>query len=121
MGFLIDSNVFIAAARGRFSLPMLTADFGNAPMALSAITASELLHGIHRAIDPKIAQKRQAFVELILNLFPIIPFDLEIARAHAQLWAMLEMQGQIIGPHDLLIAATAHTLSYGVITMNERE
>src|SRR3569832_1833843 len=98
MGFLIDSNVFIAAARGRFSLPMLTAEFGNAPMALSAITASELLHGIHRAIDPKIAQKRQDLVEQILNHFTIIPFDLEFARSHAQLFAMLVLQLQIIGP-----------------------
>jgi len=85
------------------------------------ITASELLHGVYRAKEPSISQKRLRFVEYILDLFPVIPFDLEIARVHAQLWADLQTNGQSIGAHDLLIAATARTLDYGVVTGNERE
>ena len=76
MGFLIDSNILIAAERGLFSLPNWAATLADTPLALSAITASELLHGIHRAKEPSIAQKRLRFVEYILDLFPIIPFDL---------------------------------------------
>lgn len=72
------------------------------------ITASELLHDVHRAKEPSISQKRLRFVEYILDLFPVIPFDLEIARVHAQLWADLQTNGQSIGAHDLIIAATAY-------------
>jgi tRNA(fMet)-specific endonuclease VapC len=67
------------------------------------------------------AERRLAFVDYVLDLFPVIDFDLTIARQHAAIWATLEMQGQLIGAHDLLIAATARTLTYGVITTNERE
>ncbi len=121
MGFLIDTSVLIAAERGRFSLADLAAALGEEPQALAAITASELLHGVHRAKDPAIRERRLRFVEFIHALFPIVPFDLDAARVHAALWARLEEQGQVIGAHDLLIAATARMLDYGVITLNQDE
>jgi len=33
----------------------------------------------------------------------------------------LQEQGQVIGAHDLLVAATARMLDYGVITLNQDE
>jgi tRNA(fMet)-specific endonuclease VapC len=121
VGFLIDTSVLIAAERERFSLADLMASLGEEPQALAAITASELLHGVHRAKDPAARERRLRFVEFMLDLFPIIPFDLDAARVHAALWARLQEQGQIIGAHDLLIAATAQMLDYGVITLNQNE
>ena len=107
MGFLIDTSVLIAAERGRCSLADLVCDLAGESLALAAITASELLHGVHRAIDPNVAEKRSRFVEYILDLFPVLPFDLETARVHAELWVALQRGGQVIGAHDLIIAATA--------------
>ena len=121
MGFLIDSNILIAAERGQFSLADLARDVAGESLALSAITASELLHGVHRATDPGIREKRARFVEYVLGLFPILPFDLEIAGVHAELWAAMQQAGQTIGAHDLIIAATARAASYGVITANSAE
>ena len=60
-------------------------------------------------------------MEGILENFPVFPFDLPVARVHAQLWADLTKRGMMIGAHDLLIAATASTLGYGVVTANVRE
>ncbi len=121
MGFLIDTSVLIAAERGRFSLADLARDLAGEPLALAAITASELLHGVHRATDMGLAEKRSRFVEYVLDLFPILPFDLETARVHAELWAVLQRSGQAIGAHDLIIAATARAAGYGVITANSAE
>lgn len=121
MGFLIDSAVLIAAERERISLDKLTADLADHPLAISAITASELLHGVHRAKEVSTRHKRAAFVDYLLNLFPVIPVDLEVARIHAVLWAGLAERGEQIGAHDLLIAATARSLDYGVVTFNVRE
>ena len=121
MGFLIDTSVLIAAERGRFSLADLVRDLAGEPLALAAITASELLHGVHRAIDPNVAEKRSRFVEYILDLFPVLPFDLETARVHAELWVALQRGGQVIGAHDLIIAATARAADYGLITANNAE
>jgi tRNA(fMet)-specific endonuclease VapC len=121
MGFLIDTSVLLAAERGRFSLTDLARSLVGEPMALAAITASELLHGVHRAIDPAIAEKRSRFVEYMLGIFPVLPFDLETARVHAGLWAALQRGGQTIGAHDLIIAATARAAGYGVITTNSTD
>ena len=121
MGFLIDSSVIIALERGRLAMESLNTRAAQDPLAISAITASELLHGVHRAGDPDIRRKRAAFVDYVFDLLPIVPFDLDVARVHARLWAELAAQGAIIGAHDLLIAATAVALDYGVITLNERE
>lgn len=104
MGLLIDTGVLIAAERGRFSLADVVAALGEEPEALAAITASELLHDVHRAKDPAIRERRLRFVEFILALFPIVRFDLGAARIHAELRARLQERGQVIGAHDLLIA-----------------
>ena len=49
MAALIDSSVFIAGERARIDLADLLASLGGEPVALSAVTASELLYGVHRA------------------------------------------------------------------------
>ncbi len=121
MGFLIDSSVLIEAERGRFSLADLARQYSDEPFALAAITASELLHGVHRAKDAGQREKRARFVEYILDIFPILAFDLEIARVHAELWASMQSNGQVIGAHDLMIAATARAVGYGVVTINSTE
>jgi predicted nucleic acid-binding protein len=121
MGFLIDSAVLIAMERERLTLDKFAADLSDHLLAISAITASELLHGVHRARDAQIRQKRSKFVEHLLNLFPVIAVDLEVARVHAELWAALQSRGEMIGAHDLLIAATARSLDYGVVTLNAAE
>lgn len=121
MGYLIDSAVLIALEREKLSLDKISADLAEHSLAISAITASELLHGVHRAQDPLLRQKRSAFVEYLLDLFPLIPVDLSVARIHAGLWATLQSQGELIGAHDLWIAATALSQAYGVVTLNVRE
>lgn len=121
MGFLIDSSVIIRYEREGLSPEAVVAHFSDVPSALSAITASEIVHGIHRAQDERIRERRQRFVEAILSNLPVLPFTLEIARAHARLWADLQKRGQIIGERDLMIAATALVHSLTIITGNARE
>jgi predicted nucleic acid-binding protein len=88
---------------------------------LSVVTVSELLHGVHRAADRARRARRSAYVEAVLDQFPILPVDLPTARAHAELWAGLAAAGTPVGADDLWIAAT--TVSRGLIlaTANRRE
>jgi tRNA(fMet)-specific endonuclease VapC len=88
---------------------------------LSVITASELLHGVHRATDPIVRARRSAFVEAVLERFPLLSVDLATARAHAQLWAGLMAEGRLIGPHDLWLAATCLAQGLTMVTANLRE
>lgn len=84
-------------------------------VGVAAITASELLHGVHRAA-PEHRARREAFVEGVLVAFPPFPFDLLAARAHARLWAGLASSGIDVGAHDRLVAATAITAGWRVGT-----
>jgi tRNA(fMet)-specific endonuclease VapC len=86
-------------------------------VGIAAITAAELLHGVHRA-SPHHHSRRAAFVEAILAAFPPIPFDLLEARAHAELWADLARTGRDIGPHDRIVAATAIATGWRIGTAN---
>jgi tRNA(fMet)-specific endonuclease VapC len=88
-------------------------------VGIAAITASELLHGAHRA-TPEHRVRREAFVETVLTAFPPLPFGLLAARAHARIWAELAAAGQDVGAHDRLVAATAITVGWRVGTANLR-
>lgn len=88
-------------------------------VAISSVTASELLHGVHRA-DSRHRPGRQGFVELILDRCPCVPFDLRIARIHAAIWADMQAKGTSAGAHDLMIGATAVSLGWPVATLNPR-
>lgn len=85
------------------------------------VTASELLHGVHRAVSAGVRARRSAFVEAVLARFPLLPVELPAARAHARLWADLAAAGTPVGPNDLWLAAqcVAHGLS--LATGNVRE
>ncbi len=120
MGALIDSSVLIAGERGQLDLEALFARYAEEDFAISAVTASELLHGVHRARTPAQRNRREAFVEGLLARLPVISFDLLAARIHARLSAELATRKIGIGSHDLLIAATAMAKGYDVATRDER-
>jgi tRNA(fMet)-specific endonuclease VapC len=93
---------------------------GDEDQAISVITVSELLHGVHRAGAAQ-RVRRQAVVEQILAAFEPIPITEPVARIHAEIWAGLARGGSVIGSHDLWIGATALTYGLGVATRNARD
>jgi len=121
MGALIDASVLIDYERGRIDLEAKLAGREQEEFFLSVITASELLHGVHRARDVHTRARRSAFVEAVLERFPILQPDLATARIHSQLWAGLASAGVLIGPHDLWLAATALAQGLTLVTANLRE
>jgi tRNA(fMet)-specific endonuclease VapC len=121
MGILIDASVLIDHERGRVDLTGQVTGREDEPFFLSVITASELLHGVHRARDPHTRAKRSAFVEGVLANLPLLPVEVATARMHAQLWAELAAAGTLIGPHDLWIAAAALAHGLALATSNVRE
>ena len=99
---------------------MLEKLVGDEPRAISVVTVSELLHGVHRATDVRQTHRR-AFVEHVLAGFEPLPITEPVARVHAAVWADLSRQGEAVGAHDLWIAATALAHGFGVATRNERD
>jgi tRNA(fMet)-specific endonuclease VapC len=121
MGRLIDTNILIEAERGRLDIDSHVSDHETEMFYISVISVSELLHGVHRANDLVVKGRRAASSERFISMFTVIPIDTEVARTHAALWATLGAAGQMIGIHDLWLAATCLTHGLGVVTHNLRE
>ena len=130
MGAVVDTTVFIDVEREARRLGVadpvgligasLERWLGpDEEAAMSAITASELLHGVHRATR-RYRPRREAFVEAVISIIPVLDFDLLAARAHARLWAGLAAEGTDVGAHDRLVAATAISVGWRVATANVR-
>jgi tRNA(fMet)-specific endonuclease VapC len=130
VGTVLDTTVFIELERAMRDLPAtqamsevsqrLASQLGESEeVGIAAITASELLHGVHRATEEH-RGRRAAFVEAVLVAFPTLSFDLLAARVHAQLWAGLAASGSEVGAHDRLVAATAISAGWRVGTANIR-
>ena len=121
MGTLIDSSVLIVDGTAtRLSSTGPGASHADEPVGIASITASELLHAVHRAATTAQRQRREAFVERLLTVLPVFPFDLVTARIHSSLWAGLASKGAAVGSHDLLVGATAIALGYRVATRDRR-
>lgn len=118
MAVLIDTSVLVDVERRGQALDSA---IGERERALSAITVSELLHGVHRAVEEHVRVRREAFVEHLLASIEALPVTMSVARAHAGIWARLEQEGKTIGAHDLWIAATAITHGMSVATANADE
>ena len=116
MGVIFDTSVLVALERGSHGLEKLVAGRESEPFGISVVTVSELLHGVHRADSEKRRLTRGAFVEKIIQTFPLYPFDLNAARIYAKLWTNLAKKGVTIGAHDLMIASTAIALGFSVVT-----
>lgn len=119
MAVLIDTDLLVDLEHGAG-----TAEFdrllGKQESAISVVTVSELLHGVHRASGARRA-RRSAFVEHLLSGLQAISITEPVARVHADVWAQLAGRGQVIGAHDLWIAATAIAHGLSLATGNAAE
>lgn len=121
MGLIFDTCIFIHAEKQGEDLDFERWAARYDEVYITAITVSELLVGVHRANSEARRVQRSAFVEMIISSFPALNFTPEIARIHAELYAHLGQQGNRIGAHDLLIAATAIAQGHAVLTANSHE
>ena len=121
MAVLIDASILIEAERGRLDLEPHVKRHCEEEAFLFVVTAGELLHGVHRATAPDVRARRSAFVEGLLERFPLRSVDLACARADARPWADLRQAGALIGPHDLWLAATCVAHGLTMVAANVRE
>lgn len=89
--------------------------------AISVVTQSELMVGVHRANTPQRKEKRLRFVQTAITNVSILPIDSEIADIHSQIVATISKSGLTIGPQDNWIAATAINYDYDLLTTNAKE
>jgi tRNA(fMet)-specific endonuclease VapC len=118
---MVDTSVFVGLERSGQQPTALAQAYPDDSFAMAAITASELLHGVYRADSEQRRQRREAFVEGVLQVINVVSFDLNAARQYARTLAQLFRIGQPIRDNDLLIAATALAYGFTVLTGNLRD
>src|SRR5271155_4572891 len=107
MGIIIDSSVLIAGERRGDDVPTFLSKVitihGDERISISIVTIVEITHGIYRANDDLIRQKRKDFVETLCLAVPIHPINLEIAQLAGKIEGEQAMMGVSIAFPDLLI------------------
>jgi tRNA(fMet)-specific endonuclease VapC len=118
--YLLDSNILIAALN-ESSRPLLSRLVTLAPqrLHLSSIVLSELLTGAEKS-GARAVERRAVVHELARGMTPA-PFDTAAAEVYARIRAAMEAKGQMIGPHDMQIAAQAISRKLILVTDNLRE
>ena len=86
-------------------------------IGLPAIVVYEIRFGLQRAAR----QAHMAAFEKMLQSVTVLDFDAQSAAHAADIRVQLEAAGTPIGPHDLLIAATARKHRCTLVTHNTRE
>ncbi|MGH8959894.1 MAG: type II toxin-antitoxin system VapC family toxin [Jatrophihabitantaceae bacterium] len=78
-------------------------------VAVSAVTIGELQYGVAAATDPLTQMSRRRRVQVILDRFEVLSFDLTTAEYYGALASLVRQHGRDPRPRrmDLQIAATA--------------
>ena len=121
MGILIDTSVLVAGEKAGMPLDELHGTMPIEACFISTVTASELLVGVHRAVNPAVRTRRSVRTEASLAYFRVLPVLMPTARVRARIAAELSARGTPIGQNDLWIAASAVTHGLAIATLNVRE
>lgn len=118
MRFLLDTNACIAAMRNHPNVVKRMSAIAPGDCVISTITSYELHTGVAKCDAPG---KEQAKVDLLLSTVIELPFDSRAAREAGRIRGLLESQGQMIGPYDVLLAAQALAAGLTLVTDNTDE
>ena len=115
--YALDTNSlsYFLKGRGRVGERLLAQP--PAKVGVGSVVLDELVYGAARSRPPDLKVR----LEALLRSLPILPFGEAEARAAARIRADLETAGKPIGPHDVLIAATALAHGATLVTRNLRE
>jgi tRNA(fMet)-specific endonuclease VapC len=116
--FLLDTNIISAMIREPDGAASRVAQ--RKPIAqimTSVIVAGEMRYGYSRKSAPTLAAK----VEAALKRLVVAPMEASVSQVYALLRANLKQGGNLIGAHDLWIAAHALSLNATLVTNNMRE
>lgn len=116
--YLLDTNILIAALKGRAEMRKRLESEQLSTMRLSAIVLGELEFGAEKSAY---GDRNRARLATLARRLPLIGVDYDTTRHYAKIRAFLEAQGTAIGANDTWIAAQALAVNATLVTDNERE
>ena len=124
MGLILDTSILIESERRGEGvediLRRVREAHGELDVALSAVSAVELTHGIYRARSDADRDRRRAFVDGVFHDLIVHPLTLAIAQLAGRIEGEQAARGVSIAMEDLIIGATALHLSFDLVTLNIR-
>lgn len=115
MAYLIDTDIVIYSIKGNLKVQQRFREKESIPKAISIITYGELLYGAKKSTQP---EKNAAIVHRLAEIFPIVGITRSVIEAFAEIKRSLEIRGERLADLDLLIASTALSLNYTLVTNN---
>lgn len=115
--FLIDTDILIYSLKGDPLVVEHLNQSSASPKAISVISYGELIYGAHKSARPN---ENLARVRRLGEILPVIDISPAIMEAFGSLKADLEQGGNRLDDFDLVIAATAITIGYRLVTNNEK-
>lgn len=117
MHYLIDTNIIIYRLK---NLGNVNANFlknKDNHMSLSVISYGELVFGAKKS---KAVEKNMETVNAIKSIFPLLEITSEIMNIFGEIKVYTQKIGKTIDDMDLLIAATAITNNFTLVTHNTK-
>ncbi len=117
--FFLDTNTCIYYLNGAYaSVLEELKKYKPTEIKIPAIVKAELLLGVEKSIQ---RDKNQELYSRFLEPFEIVAFDDAASAHYARIRAGLEKKGQIIGPNDLIIAATVLSQKGKLVSHDTKE
>ena len=122
MGFLIDTNLWIAIERGQLSAADIHAITRQAPVYLSPVNLAEIRFGIELMSDAKQKQRAMAMQRRMLRK-PLMRIGAETAEIFGALAARLAKSGRghEFRVQDIWLAAQAVERKFTLLTGNAKD
>ena len=119
MRYLLDTNACIRILNNS-SKPLVERLRQHEPsqIGLCSVVKAELLYGARRSSR---VSENLDLLERFFEPFASLPFDDTSAEHYGRIRLHLERAGNLIGPNDLLIAATARAHGLVLVSHNTRE
>lgn len=119
MKYYIDTNICIYFLKGiNTSIKNKLLEKHPDEIKVCSVVQAELLYGAEKSLK---REENLIKIREFLFLFEIVPFGEKETNSYAKIRAELELAGKIIGPNDLLIAATVLENSGILVTNNVKE
>jgi tRNA(fMet)-specific endonuclease VapC len=119
MPFLLDTNVCIGILTGRSPRAVeRLRQLSPSDVQVCSLVRAELLFGARKSMR---VEANLALLATLLAPFASTPFDDLAADHYGRLRANLHRAGELIGPNDMLIAATALAHDLVLVTRNVKE
>jgi predicted nucleic acid-binding protein len=124
MGVIVDTSTLVTAERQKRTVRevflQLRDILGETAVGLSAVTLTELAHGIERAKLEAHRKHRQAFLDDLIADIKIYPVTAAIAQLAGRISGQQAHEGNVLPFEDLLIGATALHYGFEVVTENTK-